>query len=73
MLGKTFSHYRIVEKPAYGGMGRVYKVEHLQLGRTVGLKSLPKELSRDRQMREWARYEAPTAAWSLWRLNGGGL
>ena len=47
MIGKSFSHYKVIKKIGEGGMGQVYLAQDSTLRRQVAIKVLPPNLLDD--------------------------
>jgi non-specific serine/threonine protein kinase len=62
MIGKTISHYKILEKIGGGGMGIVYKAQDLKLDRFVALKFLPPHLTTSQEEKQRFIHEAKAAS-----------
>ena len=58
LIGRTFSHYRIVAPIGAGGMGVVYRAHDLHLEREVAVKVLPEGALADEAARKRFRREA---------------
>ncbi|TNF76534.1 MAG: tetratricopeptide repeat protein, partial [Acidobacteria bacterium] len=62
MIGKTLSHFKILDKLGEGGMGAVYLAEDLELNRQVALKVLPTEMASDPERLSRFKREAKAVA-----------
>ena len=62
MLGRTLSHYKVLDEISRGGMGIVYRALDVKLNREVALKVLPPDLVSDPERKRRFVQEAQAAA-----------
>ena len=59
LIGATVDgRYRVIAKIGAGGMGAVYKVEHLAMGKLAAMKVLHSSLTQDREVAQRFKREA---------------
>jgi serine/threonine-protein kinase len=61
-IGRTVSHYEIVDRIGGGGMGVVYRARDVKLDRVVALKFIAPELRRDSRAQRRFLHEARAAS-----------
>jgi serine/threonine-protein kinase len=62
MIGKTFSHYKIISQLGAGGMGEVFLAEDTKLDRQVAVKFLPAAMWNDPDAKQRLIREAKAAS-----------
>lgn len=62
MIGKSISHYKILDQIGQGGMGVIYKAQDTRLNRLVALKFLPQSLTRSSEEKNRFIQEAVAAS-----------
>ena len=62
LIGRTISHYRILQQLGAGGMGEVYLARDTTLGREIALKVRPREMASDRERLKRFEREAKALA-----------
>ena len=67
MIGRTLSHYKVLEELSRGGMGIVYRALDVKLDREVALKVLPPEFVADPERKAvmMAFQQTGTATWNF--------
>jgi serine/threonine protein kinase len=62
MIGRTLSHYEVLEKIGSGGMGEVFRARDTRLGRDVAIKVLSADVVADANRRRRFEQEARAAS-----------